>query len=69
MTLDEYRRELGWSISELARQAGIDFNTANKALSGDSVSGRTAVAIAKAISRGMGQKIRYQDIQGLNANL
>lgn len=69
MTLDEYRRELGWSISELARQAGIDFNTANKALNGESVSGRTAVALAKAISNGIGRKVRYQDIGNLIVNL
>jgi len=69
MTLDEYRRELGWSISELARQAGIDFNTANRALSGESISGRTAVSLANAISKGMSRKVRYQDIKELNVNL
>lgn len=69
MTLDEYRKELGWSISELARQAGIDFNTANRALTGGSISGRTAVALANAISNGLGRKVRYQDIKELNVNL
>lgn len=69
MTLDQYRRELGWSISELARQAGIDFNTANKALKGESISGRTAVALAQAISNGLGHTVRYQEINGLNVNL
>ena len=69
MTLDEYRRELGWSISELARRANIDYNTANKALNGESILGRTAVALAKAISQGTGQKVRYQDIDGLNVRV
>jgi transcriptional regulator with XRE-family HTH domain len=69
MTLDEYRREFGWSISELARRANIDYTTANKALKGESVSGRTAVALAQAISEGLGRNVRYQDIKGLNVNL
>jgi len=69
MTLDEYRREFGWSISELARQAGIDPTTANKALNGERVTGRVAVALAKAISNGLGQKVRYQEIDGLNVKL
>lgn len=69
MTLDEYRRECGWSISEMARQAGLDYNTVSKALKGETVSGRTAFALAQAISERLGRAIRYQDIQGLKVNL
>lgn len=69
MTLDDYRRELGWSISELARRANIDYNTANKALTGEQITGRKAVALADAISKGIGRKVRYQEIDGLNVKL
>lgn len=69
MTLDEYRKQCGWSISELARQAGIDFNTTKRALKGESISGRTATALAKALSRELGQTIHYQDIEGLVVNV
>jgi len=66
MTLEDYTRSLGWSISELARQAGMDFNTAKKALDGDSISARTANKIATALTKAMGQRVLVSDIQGLN---
>lgn len=69
MTLDEYRRELGWSISELARRANVDYTTANKALNGEQITGRKAVSLADAISEGLGYKVRYQEIDGLNVKL
>lgn len=69
MTLDEFRRECGWSISELARQAGLNYNTVDRALKGESVSGRTANALAQALSDRLGRTVRYQDISGLNVNL
>lgn len=69
MTLEEYRRECGWSQSELARQAGLDFNTLKRAMNGESITGRTATALAEALSRGTGRKVRWQDIDGLNVNL
>jgi transcriptional regulator with XRE-family HTH domain len=69
MTLDEYRRQLGWSIAELARQSRLDTNTVRRALSGESISGRTATALASAISEGLGQTIHYTQIKGLNVSL
>jgi transcriptional regulator with XRE-family HTH domain len=69
MTLEDFRKECGWSQSELARQAGIDFNTLKRAINGESISGRTATAIAEALSKGLGRKVRFQEISGLNVNL
>lgn len=69
MTLEQYRKECGWSLSELARQAGIDYNTARRAESGESISGRTAVALAQALSKGLSRTVHYQNIKGLNVNL
>jgi transcriptional regulator with XRE-family HTH domain len=66
MTLEEYRRALGWSISELARRAGVDFNTAKKALSGGQISVKSAGSIANALSEAMGKRIFVTDIAGLN---
>src|SRR5438132_596751 len=69
MTLDQYRKECGWSISEMARQANLDYNTVDKALKGKAVSGRTAFAIAQAISERLGQTVRYTDIEKLKVNV
>lgn len=69
MTLLEYRRKLGWSLSELTRRAGLDFNTTKRAENGEPVSSRTATALARAISEGLGQTILPSDIDGLNVNI
>ena len=69
MTLDEYRRQIGWSLSEMARNAGIDFNTLKRAMDGESVSPQTARKLAAAISKALGETVRIADIEGLNANL
>ena len=69
MTLEEYRKECGWSQNEMARQAGIDANTLRRALTGKSISVKTARALAAAISRELSQTVRFQDIEQLNVKL
>ena len=69
MTLEEYRKECGWSQNEMARQAGIDANTLRRALTGKSISVKTARALAAAISRELSQPVRFQDIEQLNVKL
>ncbi|MFL5626713.1 MAG: helix-turn-helix domain-containing protein [Ktedonobacteraceae bacterium] len=69
MNLDDYRKECGFSISELARRAEVDYNTVDRALKGKSISGRTAFALAQAISERLGRPVRYQEIDGLNVNV
>lgn len=66
MTLTEYRDNLGWSRAELAREAKLDYQTVTKAENGEQITGRSARAIADALSRGLGRTIRFQDIDGLN---
>ena len=66
MTLEEYRLACGWSLSEMARRANIDYNTLKRAVDGESVSMRTARALAQVISGELGQTVRIQDIEGLN---
>ena len=68
-TLEEYRIECGFSQSELARRAGIDFNTLRRALEGETVSATTARKIARAISQELGREVRYNDISGLKVRL
>jgi transcriptional regulator with XRE-family HTH domain len=69
MTLEEYRIECGWSLNEMARKAGVDFNTLKRALDGERISPNTANKLAKAISKELGQNIRAHQINGLNVNL
>ncbi len=66
MTIEDYRIELGWSMAELARRAGIDVSTLRRAIEGQQIYKHTAGAIASALSQGLGRKITYQDLDGLN---
>ncbi len=66
MTLEDLRLESGLSKRELARQAGIDFNTVQRAITGEVISLNTAAKIARALSRALSKTIHYQDIEGLN---
>jgi DNA-binding XRE family transcriptional regulator len=67
MTLEDFRLECQWSKNEMARQAGLDFGTTNKAIKGEEpISLNTANKLAHAISRKLGRTIRIQDIEGLN---
>lgn len=66
MTLEDYRLLCGWSKNEMARMAKMDFNTLQKAMSGESVSINTANKLARALSTELGRTIRIPDIEGLN---
>jgi transcriptional regulator with XRE-family HTH domain len=66
MTIEEYRIQLGWSLAELARRANIDVNTLKRAIAGETIFKHTAGAIASALSQGLGQRITYQDLEGVN---
>ena len=65
MSLKEYCDQLGWPVAELARQAGIDWRTADKALKGEGISARAARDIAEALSGAIGKQINVGEIQGL----
>lgn len=65
MTLNEYLRYLGWSLTDFANHAGIERHTARKAIREGIVSARTSQKIAAAFSKAMGETIYPGDIQGL----
>jgi transcriptional regulator with XRE-family HTH domain len=66
MTLEDYRRSIPWSRAELARQAGLDYQTVSKAEAGEVISTKSAEAIVKALSRELGRTISVGEIDGLN---
>ena len=66
MTIDDYRVELGWTKTRLAHEAGIDIGTLSDAIAGKRIYKATAGKITNAISKGLGRKITYKDIEGLN---
>jgi transcriptional regulator with XRE-family HTH domain len=66
MTLLAYRESLGWSRAELAREAKLDYQTVTKAENGERITGRSARAIASALSTALGRTISIQEISGLN---
>lgn len=61
-TVVDLRQGLGWSQSELARQARLSANTVRKAENGEPVSGGTAQAIAEAFTEAYGRRILVKDI-------
>lgn len=66
MNLQDYRRRLAWSQTELARRARLNPTTVNKAERGEEISGNTAASIAQALSEALGERIFPGDIEGLN---
>ena len=65
MTLKELRVNLGWTISKLADESGIERHTISRAESGYSVNAATAKSLADALSRGYHRTIKPTDIEGL----
>lgn len=65
-TIRDYRIELGWSASELARKAKINRETVARAEQGEAIRPVKAKAIATALSRGLRIRIRPGEIEGLN---
>ena len=69
MTLEDYRIECDWSKNEMARQAGIDFTTLQRAITGESISSRSAEKLVRAISKRLGRSVAWQTIEGLNVKV
>ena len=69
MTLEEYRRQLGLSQSELARIAGLTAVTVSRAEAGENISGSTARAICQALSKELGRTIQISDVTGWNVKV
>lgn len=61
-TVKELCAYVGWGITDLARQAGISYDTAKKAYDGEMVSNRVRRAICSAFSAAMGRQIQVGDI-------
>jgi hypothetical protein len=69
MTLEDYRIECDWSRSEMAREAKMDYITLNRAITGESITNRSAEKLARAISRKLGRSVAWQNIEGLNVKV
>lgn len=65
-TMRQYRLDLGWPISKLAKQAGITRQSVTAAEKGGMIQADTAKAIAEAFSRAFGREIKPWEIEGLN---
>lgn len=66
MTIEEYRLQLAWSITELARRAKLAPRTVSRIESGEAAYAHTVAAIANALSEGLGQRITIHDLDGVN---
>jgi ribosome-binding protein aMBF1 (putative translation factor) len=65
MTIKEYRLQLGWSINELARRAGVAPRTVKRMEQGEAVYDYIAAQVAKALADATGQRITINDLDGL----
>lgn len=67
-TLREHREQAGLSLSELARRANVDFQTARKADLQQPVRRIKAIALVRAISQATGQPLTVEEVDGLITN-
>ncbi|HYT44408.1 MAG TPA: hypothetical protein VEP90_18915 [Methylomirabilota bacterium] len=65
VTLQDYCQYLGWNVSKLAKEAGITWRTASKAIFQDECSSRTALKIVEALSKAMKKDIYVGDLDDL----
>lgn len=65
MKLAAYLDMLCWSQKELARKANISVQVVNRAINGEKVARRSALAIAETIASATGKKMIVSDIEGL----
>lgn len=64
-TLKELRLKAHLSINQLARLAGIDRQTVERAEEGRPVQDVKAYQIAEALSKELGEQIKFEDVEGL----
>ena len=69
MTVREYRLELAWSISELARRAGTTTKTIRRIESGQPVNDYTVAAVANAVSQALGRRVTIYDFNLIHENV
>lgn len=65
-TLDDYRNQIPWTRTDLARHSGLDYGTVLKAEGGQVIMLRTAVVLAETLSKALGRDVAVLDIEGLN---
>lgn len=63
VTIEEHRKQLRWSRTKLAREAGIDYQAVLRAERGLPIQYKTLAAIAAALSRGKGKEVRPDEIE------
>jgi DNA-binding XRE family transcriptional regulator len=66
MTLRQFRLELGWNITTLAKEAGVTRQSVALAEKGGFIQADTAKALASALSKAFGRDIKPWEIEGLN---
>lgn len=65
MTIRQYRLKLKWSISRLARAAGVTAQTVSRIESGEASYDYTIAAIAEALSNALGETITIDNLEGV----
>jgi transcriptional regulator with XRE-family HTH domain len=66
LTLRWLRVNLGWTMMQLAKKAGVSYGTISRAEHGGKISVPNAKKIADALSKGYNRPIQVSDIEDLN---
>lgn len=70
MRIGDYLKHLQWSQTDLAKHAGISVGTVKRAMSGETISARSAQAITSALDDAMSKtsQVRPGDIKGMHVS-
>lgn len=66
LTLKQYRANAGWSVTRMAKEAGLSRDAVEKAEKGTPIRAETAYRIAQALSRKLNEKVLVSDIEGIS---
>lgn len=66
-TFKDFREQTGWSVYELAKEAGVSPSTVNRMeYLKDTVTRRMAYRVLNTISERIGRKVNIEDVEGLD---
>lgn len=66
LTLKQYRANAGFSVTSLAKEAGLSRDAVENAEKGDPIRAVTAWKISLALTKRLNETVRVSDIEGLN---
>ncbi len=66
MTIENYRIQLGWSATDLAKKTGLSTRTISRIENGEPAFAHNLGKIARAFSEELGKQLTIHDLDGVN---